>query len=183
MNMNKIGMDLLRNAKAAESTLKREERQTLGDKLPTGHPLLEDFESVKGEDLDGLPENHPLIVKMKAAKERYEQAQENKDEESQQNKDNSDRKIRKAKKVNRANARRNQIVKEETDSKELRDSASEVNKQVEAALNISEALYKVLEQNEDTLSRDRMNAARTVRLKRLLVAFKRGLSNTKMNRM
>lgn len=178
----KIDMDILSNAKAAESTLRREERQALGDGLPAGHPLHEKLQEAKAEaggDLEGLPENHPLILEMKAAEARYKQGEE---AEEREGKEEKTRKIRHAKKLDRARARREQIENEETESQELRNAAKEVNERVDTALNAVRGLFESLDENEDVLSRNRMNAARTARLKRLLYAFERGVSETRMSR-
>jgi hypothetical protein len=182
MSDKKIGMDFLLNAKAANSALLREERQSIGQGLPDGHPLLAEMEKVQmetGTDLEGLPEDHPLILEMKAAEARYEQAGE---EEAETEKTET-RTMKRAQKLDRVKRRREQIETEESEEQELRLSATEVNKHVDAALGITKKLYKSLSDNEDVLARNRMNAARIARLKRLLYAFERGVSETRMSRV
>lgn len=179
--MNKISMDILSSAKAAESTLRREERQALGSGLPAGHPLKEKLD--QAGDLDGLPDDHPLIVEMKAAEARYEQAQEQAQEREAEGEQEKARKVRRAQKLDRAKARRAQIEKEETENDEVREAAKAVNARVDSALTAVRGLYEALEENEGVLTKHRMNAARTARLKRLLYAFERGVSETRMSRV
>ena len=181
--MKKIGMDILSNAKAAESTLKRQERKSLGEGLPKGHPLLDELEKAKNEaggDLEGLPENHPLIREMKAAEARYEQAQEQEQESEDQ--EQQERRVKQAQKLDRARARREQIAQEEAETDELRTAAKEINAHVDTALSAVRVLFETLNEKEEILMRNRMNAARTARLKRLLYAFERGVSETRMSR-
>jgi len=180
--MNKIGMKLLADAKAAESTLRRQELQMMKDTLPPGHPMEGELDKAKAElggDLDGLPDNHPLIVEIRAAEARAERAEEEAEEKAEEDA----RKVRKAQKMDRAKARREQIAKEETEAHELRDAATAVNSELETAVAAVRRAYEALEANEEVLARNRMNAARTARLKRLLFAFERGASETRMGRV
>lgn len=177
----KIGVGMLTSVRAAESTLKREETRKLIGSLPKGHPLEEEVERFKqeaGGDLSELPEGHPLIQEIKAAKERFERDIAEETEKEQ----NKVREVRQAKKLDRAETRRKEIAEEEQQGAELRMAATDVNKGIDAALSAVRGLYETVARHEDVLGRNRMNATRTERLKRLLYAFERGASGSKIGR-
>lgn len=180
--MTKVGVGLLSSVRAAESTLRREEVRELVASLPEGHPLEDEVGRVKAEvggDLSELPDGHPLIQELKAAKERYEQNIVDETEELQE----KTREVRQAKKLDRAESRRKEIAESEEKSNELRLAATDVNKGIDNALNAVRGLYETVARHQDVLGKHRMNAARTERLKRLLYAFERGASESKMGRV
>jgi hypothetical protein len=177
----KIGLETLTSAKAAESTLKREARQRRVAALPAEHPLAEELEKARaelGDDLEGLPESHPLMVELKAAEKRYELAAERETEDAEK----EDRKVRKAQKMDRRDTKRRQRIEEEDQGRELREAATQVNKEMDASMTAVRGLYQALETNDGVLSKNRLNAARSARLKRMLAAFERGISETRMSR-
>jgi len=179
--MKKIGIDTLSHAKAAESTLRREEIRGLTEAIPPGHPLEEEVaqaQAAMNGDLDGLPDNHPLMLELRAAKERY--SQEGVEEAADEQKEA--REIRQANKVDRNRLKRDQRDKEDTASREQRVASETVNADVMVTLASVKNLYETLGKNEGVLSRHRMNATRVLRLKRLLTAIERGLSDIKMSR-
>ena len=192
----KVGLEMLSNAKAAESTLRREERRGLVEALPPGHPLEEEVKQAQAEldgDLSGLPEGHPLIRQLKAAQKRYEQAQPVAQVEGEESElDQPDeretaqqkaREVRLAKKISRTETRLKQARAEETASGEVRAAATAVNEDITVALGIVRKMYGTLEKNEGILNRHRVNAVKAVRLKRLLYAFERGVSDAIMSRV
>lgn len=178
----KVGAGLLSSVRAAESTLKREEVRELVASLPEGHPLEDEVERVKAEvggDLSELPDGHPLIQELKAAKERYEQSIADDTGKSQERA----REVRQAKKLDRAESRRKEIIEDEERASELRLAATDVNKGIDSALISVRGLYETVARHQDVLGKHRMNAARTERLRRLLYAFERGVSESKMGRV
>jgi hypothetical protein len=180
-NIMKLGVESLSGLRAAESTLRREEARKFIDGLPEGHPLEDDVERLKAEaggDLASLPDGHPLLREIKAAKERYEQDIVAETDQSQER----SREVRRAKKIERASKRREDRDKEEQQGIKLRIAATDVNNGIDAALGAVRGLYESLSMNEGILSTNRMNTTRVARLKRLLYAFERGVSESKMGR-
>jgi len=178
---NTLSANMLSGVRAAESSLAREEMNRMVDALPEGHPLKEEAEkhsSELGGDLSGLPDNHPLIVQLKQAKERYESqvAQESDDAQEQA------REIRKAKKLDRARERRERIIHEEEQATVQRDCASAVNEKLDSVLGAVREAYEVLSEHEEKLNKNTLSRARVGRLKRFLYAAERGLSENRMNR-
>jgi len=179
MNEKNVSSEMLSGAQAAESTLARGEYVELEDSLPEGHPLREQVEKAKadlGGDLGGLPDGHPLILQLRAAKERYDADIAEETEDAQE----KAKEVKKAKKLDRAKARSERIAKEEERAGRSREAAKAVNREISSALDSVRELYKVLSEYEEDLNVNPLSRARALRLKRMLVAVERGLSDSRM---
>ena len=170
---------MLNSAKEMEATLARREIEDLEKSIPDGHPLREEANKQKAllGDLSGLPPGHPLIMAMQAAKDRYEQNQAQRAEEQTRTAE-----VRKGTKVDEDQARRVAIRAEEEQSEKLLSAAKDVNDRITATLNSVKELYKVLAQHEELLNTAPISRARAGRLKRLLFASERGLSECRISR-
>ena len=180
--MNKIGVKTLSGVTAAEKTLRRVEFKDLLEAMPEGHPLRDEAERVSAEaggDLEGLPEGHPLIVQLKQAKDRYEA---DVGEETDDAQDNT-RKLKKAKKVDRSKKRRAKIAEEEEGERRHREAAVLVNKGIDGVMEAITDLYKTVDGNEEVLCLDPLTRSRMARLKRMLYASERGLSDSRISRV
>jgi len=182
MNEKEISGKLLAGAQAAESSLARSQYDELEAALPEGHPLQEQVEKYKAElggDLSGLPENHPLILQMKAAKERYDADIAEETEEAQ----DKAKEVKKAKKLDREKARKDRLAQEDEQDRLRKGAATEVNQQIDNVLDSIRGMYKVLADHEENLNIHPISRARCLRLKRMLVAVERGLSESRMSKV
>ena len=177
----KIGISgmMLSSVKEAEASLARQESQDLEKGIPDGHPLRDEVEKQKAllGDLSGLPPGHPLLRAMQLAKESYEKIQEQK--QSEQDKVS---KVKKAKKVDADKAARNARRIEEENAEKRASAAKMVNTGIDGSLVSIRGLYRVIGECEEILNNDPMGRARVSRLKRLLYATERGLSDCRIVR-
>ena len=177
--VKKIGISggMLSSAKDAEASLAREEAKGLENGLPEGHPLRNEAEKQKAllGDLSGLPPGHPLLRAMQAAKERYDQQQVQKDGEQADTTE-----AKKAQKIEADKARIAARQADEEKVEKLNNSAGMVNKGLDGALDSIRGLYKTMADNEEILNIDPLSRTKVSRLKRLLFAAERGLSECKI---
>ena len=175
----KLGISggMLSAAKDAEASLAMQEARDLEHGLPEGHPLRDEAEKQKAMmgDLSGLPPGHPLLRAMQQAKDRYDQQQNQRGEEQ-----NRTAEVRKAQKVDT-----DQAVKEarriEGEQAEKRVGAAKIiNHGIEGTLSEIRKLYKTMADNEEILNIDPLCRAKVGRLKRLLFATERGLSDSRL---
>jgi len=176
----KLGVSgsMLSAAKDVEASLAREEARSLENGLPEGHPLRNEAEKQKAMlgDLSGLPPGHPLLRAMQAAKERYEQ---------QIQKDTEQKKtsvVRKAHRVDADVARREARRAEDERNERLNEAAGHINSGLAGALGEIKKLYKVMSDNEGILNIDPICRVKVGRLKRLLFAAERGLSESRLSK-
>jgi len=176
-----VSAKILSGARAAENSLAREEMRELEESLPEGHPLHDEIEKKKAEmggDLSGLPPGHPLYRMLRDAKARYDEDIAEETEEAQA----KAREVKKAKKVDREKARRERIAREEEQSDKRRTAASAVNKEIANTLESVKSLYEALAEHEEIFNMEPISRARSLRLKRLLYALERGLSESRLGR-
>ena len=175
----KIGLSglMLTAAKDAESTLARQESMALEHGVPVGHPLRNEAEKQKMllGDLSGLPPGHPLIQAMTAAKERYEQQQAQKTEEQSKT-----TKIKHAQKIHQDRARREARRIEEEQNEAALQAAKKVDIEIKTMLENVRRLYKTMADSEEILNIDPISRMKVGRLKRLLFAAERGLSDCRI---
>lgn len=175
----KIGISggMLAAAQDAESLLARQEVKDLENGLPEGHPLRDEAEKQKAllGDLSGLPAGHPLLKAMQDAKDRYEQQQSQRTVEQDKTAE-----VRKAQKVDEDKAR---VVARRRED-ELGEKHIAAVKHVETGINgtLGEVrkLYKTMADHEEILNMDPYSRAKVGRLKRLLFAAERGLSECRI---
>ena len=180
--VKKIGISggMLSSAKDAEASLALEEAKGLENGLPEGHPLRNEAEKQKAllGDLSGLPPGHPLIRAMQDAKARYDQQQEQKVEEQANASE-----VKKVQKVASDRARVAARRAEEDQAIKINVSAKVVNSGIDGALGEVRKIYKMLADNEEILNIDPLSRAKVGRLKRLLYASERGLSECKISKV
>jgi hypothetical protein len=179
--VKKLGVSgvMLSAAKDAEASLAREESRSLEQGLPEGHPLRNEAEKQKAMlgDLSGLPPGHPLLRAMQAAKERYEQQQNQKEDEQKKTSV-----VRKAHRVDADEARREARRVEDERNERLVEAANHVNAGLAGALGEIKKLYKVMSDHEGILNNDPLCRVKVGRLKRLLFAAERGFSESRLSK-
>lgn len=177
----KIGLSggMLSAAKDAEASLARQEAKDLEGGLPEGHPLRNEAEKQKAllGDLSGLPPGHPLLRAMQAAKDRYDQQQEQRAEEQDKTAE-----VKKAQKISEDKARQAARRVEEEKAEKWREAAKVVDSGLNGALGEVRKLYKHLADHEEILNMDPLSRAKAARLKRLLFAAERGLSECRITK-
>lgn len=183
MTEKKIKIDgrMLSAAKDAEVALAREEVKGLEEALPEGHPLKEEAEKQKallGGDLSGLPPGHPLLVALETAKRNIE-AQKALDAEKEQVKTQ----IKRAKKIDPNAAKREERRQEDEATDKRRVAAKVVNDNIEEVLKGVKVLFDELSANEEILNTDPFARVKAARLKRLLFATERGISDCRIMRI
>lgn len=175
----KIGVSggMLSAAKDAEASLARQEAQELERGIPEGHPLRDEAEKQKAllGDLSGLPPGHPLLRAMQAARERYEQQQQQRTEEQDKT-----AVVRHAQKVDADKARREARRVEEEQAGQRLEAAKLVDAGIQGTLSEVRKLYKTMADSEQILNMDPLSRAKVGRLKRLLFAAERGLSECRI---
>jgi hypothetical protein len=136
-----------------------------------------------GGDLSGLPPGHPLLVRLQMAKEAYERSQVQ--EESQQMQDKAVE-LRKAKKIEdtkAANERQAKRAEERETAEECGESARFINKGLDDVQTAVRKLWTVSAEHEENLNKNPFNRAKMLRLKRLLYAVERGLSESRFSKV
>ena len=183
MTEKKIKIDgrMLSAAKDAEVALAREAVKGLEDVLPDGHPLQEEVnkqKSLLGGDLSGLPPGHPLLVALESAKKNIE-AQ--KTIEGDREKIGTG--IKKAKKID-PNAAKREARRAEDETTDRRIvAAKSVNDNIESVLKNVKMLFDDVSANEEILNTDPFSRVKTARLKRMLIATERGISDCRILRI
>ena len=185
--LKKITGNMLNRVKAFDESIARQEARALEDVLPDGHPLKEEVEKQKallGGDLSGLPPGHPLLVRLQVAKEAYERGKVQ--EDSQQMQDKAQEKaveLRKAKKLNEVKASRERRIAETELAEEYGGAAKNVNKGLDEVQVAVRRLWHMFGENEENLNKNPLNRGRVLRLKRLLSAVERGLSESRFSKV
>jgi hypothetical protein len=183
-----LNVSTLGQLKAMEQSLASQDAKKLEDAVPDGHPLKAEIEKQKaiiGGDLSGLPSGHPLIRALQTAKESYEvrQTDEKKPTTSKAPTEEENVKIRRAKHLDDAKARRARYDKETQDTDETREAAKVVSKQVDEVLAAVRTTWEIVAGYEETLNRTPTGKVKLLRLKRILYATERGLSETRIGRV
>ena len=178
--VKKVGLassDLLSAARQAEASLARREAEDLENGLPEGHPLRNEADKQKAllGDLSGLPPGHPLLVAMQKAKEVYEQTQAQKQMEQAKTAD-----LKKSKKIDEEKARKAARQQEEERKVMVTDAAKEIDYGISGTLDEVRKLYKVMSEHEELLNNDPLCRSKVGRLRRLLFAAERGLSECRL---
>jgi len=175
IGLSSVGM--LSAVRNAEASLARREAVDLENGLPEGHPLRNDLDKQKAliGDLSDLPPGHPLLLQMQAAKERYDQLAKQRTEEQ-----GKTREVRNAKKIDADKARREARRMEEEYAANMMVASKQINSGIDNALNGVRSLYKVMSEHEELLNKDPLCRSRVVRLKRILFASEKGLSECRL---
>ena len=171
---------MLSSVREAEASLARRDAEDLEKGIPEGHPLRDEANKQKAllGDLGGLPPGHPLMVAMQAAKDRYEQQQAQKTFEQTRSAE-----VRKATKVDVDKEKKAIRIADDEKEQKRRDASKQVNIGIEGALGSVKELYRVMSQHEELLNIEPISRARVSRLKRLLFAAERGLSECRITRV
>ena len=178
-----ISGSILGKLKAAEDSLARQETKALDDFLPKGHPLKEEVEKQKallGGDLKDLPPGHPLLRMLEAAKRSYEITQA--ESEAKKMKDEAV-KVRKAKRVEEASVKKEKLAQEDAEAEQRRVTAKVINSGIAEVLTAIKSMWGNLASSEEVMNKDPMGRARLLRLKRILYATERGLSEIRFSRI
>ena len=174
---------VLGRVKAAEDSLAREYTKQLETALPEGHPLRAEMERQKamlGGDLAGLPPGHPLLRVLETAKMAYERAQSAVDGEEG---GRANSQIKKAKKVSDVAARRQTRASEDEKENTRHRAAKDVNGSLESVLVEIRKAWKTLGEHEPILSTDMYSRRKVVRIRSLLAAVERGLTDNRISRI
>ena len=194
MKDSKVNISMLSGAKAAEERLAREEARELEASIPEGHLLhdnVERFKGIAGGDLSQLPAGHPLLLSMEAAKKRYAEVKSKEAEHAEhaehaQETDTAQQKsgeIRKARSLEQARQKTAHRVAE-TDAQEQRKRlSSDINGAIDKVLGSLKTLYQTLAAGEKDLNVDPYCRMKVYRLKRVLFASERGVSECKLTRV
>ena len=178
----KMGVNgaMLSSVKDMEASLARRDAEDLEKGLPEGHPLRDEVNKQKAllGDLSGLPPGHPLMMAMQAAKDRYDQQQAQRTVEQ-----TNTAEVRRATKIDADKEKRATRIADDEKELKRRDAAKQVNSGIEGTLGTVKELYRVLSQHEELLNIDPLSRARASRLKRLLFAAERGLSECRISRV
>jgi hypothetical protein len=175
-----ISAGMLSAAKDVEASLARQESRDLEAGLPEGHPLRDEAEKQKAllGDLSGLPPGHPLLMAMQAAKDRYDQQQQQRTEEQTKTTE-----VRKAQKIDADEVKKKARRAEDEQIEKMTGAARQVNVCIDGTLSEIRKLYKMMSEHEEILNNDPISRARMGRLKRLLFATERGLSEGKLSKV
>ena len=180
----KISGTMIANARKAEEVLAREQFKNLDEFLPEGHPLKAEAERQKamlGGDLNGLPPGHPLLRALEVAKRAYEAR---KAEEAGKGKDEGAGGTgpKKAKRPDKDAARRAARRQAEDESDRRRAAAARVNKGIEKVLLAVRELGTAVSESEEILNTDAFSRTKASRLRRLVLAAERGVSECRIAR-
>ena len=177
----KISGKMLSAAKDAEMILAREESRGLENILPEGHPLKEEVDKQKallGGDLSGLPPGHPLLLALETAKRNIE-SQNAFDIERQK----ARTEVKKAQKIDPNAAKREARRQEDDITDRRREAAKSINDSIESVLKDVRELFGELSANEELLNTEPFSRAKAARLRRLLFAAERGISDCRIVRI
>lgn len=175
----KVDVKMLSSVKQAEKSLAQEETKRLEDSVPDGHILKDEVEKQKAllGDLADLPAGHPLLKMLVEAKERFETAGQ-REEEQEKTKE-----VRQAKRIEADKERREREAKRREAEEKRRKVAKSVNKAMENLVSEVMASYEVLASAEDVLAEEPVCRTKVMKLKRLLYAMERGISECKITRV
>jgi hypothetical protein len=173
----KVSGSMLSSAKDAEASLARQEVADMERGIPEGHPLRNEAEKQKAliGDLSGLPPGHPLLLAMQAARERYDQQQAQRTTEQDKT-----AQVRKAKKVDEDRAKRESRRADEERETLRAVAAGEINKGIDGTIEKIRQMYEIVQKHEEILNTDNTSRGRMVRMKRLLFALERGVSECRI---
>lgn len=181
----KISGKMLDQAKTAEGFLAKEEARRIEDSLPKDHPLMPEIERTKaalGGDLGGLPPGHPLLRAMEAAKRNFDAKRA-----VETDKENVRSDVKKVKKLDvekvRQDAKKVARRQEEETHDKRREAAGQVNGKIDILLGEAKDLLRVVADNEEVLGTDPFSRSKVERLKRMLFAAERGVSECRIARI
>ncbi len=183
--MMRLDANMLGRLKEAEQSLASEKSRELEDSIPDGHPLkveIDKQKAVLGGDLSGLPPGHPLLRALETAKETYEvRVAEEKKPQTEKPKEDAE-KMRKAKRLDEVKARRERWDTERKINDEVNEASSEVNTQMDEVIASVNNMWKVVEKHEEALNQTPVGRVKVLRIKRVLFATKRALSETRIGK-
>lgn len=181
--VKKIGITsggMVSAAASAEASMARQEARDLIRGIPEGHPLRNDAEKQQAllGDLSGLPPGHPMLIELQAAKERYEQRQAQKEKEQ-----NHTAEMRKAKQILDDKAKREARRKEDEQNEAMMAAAKKVDTALTEMLVEVKKLWGMVAESEEILNIDPISRTKIGKLKRLLFASERGLSECRITKV
>lgn len=182
--------------KDAEAAIAREEVKGLDGVIPDGHPLRRELERQKamlGGDLSRLPPGHPLLRALEAAKKSVEGklaaekgegsgVRDAKETTAGEEKNEARSVVKRAKKPDHDAAKRLARRQEEEAQDRRKEAVSEVNGVIDRLLEASRELQRVVSENEQILNNDAFSRAKTARLRRIVFAAERGVSECRIAR-
>ena len=181
----KISGKMLDQAKTAEGFLAKEEARRMEDSLPKDHPLMPEIEKTKaalGGDLGGLPPGHPLLRAMEAAKRNFDAKKA-----VETDKENVRSDVKRVKKLDvekaRQDAKRVARNQEENAHQKKREAAGQVNKRIDVLLGEAKGLMRIVAENEEALGMDPFSRLKVEKLRRILFATERGVSECRIARI
>lgn len=179
MSDKKVDVNLISSVKQAEKSLAQEEARRLEDAVPDGHILKDEVDKQKAllGDLADLPPGHPLLKMLTEAKERFETADQREDEQSKT------REVRQAKRIEADQQRREREAKRLEAQENRHKVAKSVNKTMDALMGEVRSSYVVLASAEEVLAEEPICKTKMLKLKRLLYAMERGISECKITRV
>jgi hypothetical protein len=181
----KLDAKTLGKLKEVEQSLASREAKELENAVPDGHPLKAEIEKQKAVvgDLSGLPMGHPLIRALQTAKENYEKQSEGKKDVVQTEQPQDAVQLRKAKRLEEVKLRRERWDNEDQVTDEVNAASKTINGQVDEVLLSVRKTWKILAGYEETLNKTPTGRVKLLRLKRILFATERGLSETRMGKV
>jgi hypothetical protein len=172
----KLKVKSLMAAIGSENQLARKHIESIEQDLPAGHPLEQNIAMEKAKmngDLSGLPPNHPLIVAMEEAHERYR-----KNEEQQEIS-----KVKKAKKIS-FEEKKKKIADESEEAKKIQiNSIKAINSGISKLMTEMDELFGVIGIEKEKLNNDFYLQTRLKRLERLIMASQRGLAECRFRNL
>jgi len=178
-NDKKVDVSMLTGAKDLERSLAKEEAERVLDVVPDGHILKDELEKHKEllGDLADLPPGHPLVQALVDAKARYETQDQREDEQSKT------AEVRKAKKIDKDKAQREREARRLEAEEVRKQAANGINKGIDILIEGVRALYGSLEEVEGVLNEEPVCKSKVLKLKRLMFAMERGVSECRIKRV
>ena len=178
-NNKKVDVSMLSGIKDAERSLEKEEVRRLEDAIPDGHILKDEVNRQKAlmGDIADLPPGHPLIRMLMEAKERYDTQDER--EEAQ----TKTAEVRKAKRIEKDKQQRERETERVEKERARRSSAKSLNSKIESLLGNIRSSYEEISATEEVLNEEPSCKAKVLKLKRLLFAVERGISECRITRV
>lgn len=175
----KVDVNMLSGIKEAERSLKKEAVRKLEDAVPDGHILKDEVDRQKAlmGDIADLPPGHPLVRMLVEAKERYETKDEREDAQTKTSE------VRKAKKIEKDRERRERESQRIETEKVRKEAAKSLNAKMDVLTDTVRSAYEEVSGAEAILSEEPVCKAKVMKLKRLLFALERGVSECRITRV
>jgi hypothetical protein len=179
----KLSADFLKKAIEAEVNLAKKDsqwRDETVDQLSDDNPIKQEANKQKMllGDLAGLPPNHPLVLALEDARERYEHKktyEENLRTESEKIN------IRRAKRLDDKKSRIEARRYEEEDASRKRNAAKTYNSSIKEAIDVIHRLRDNVKAVKGEFENNKYSMMKVVRLEKLLDAAERGFVESSIN--